>query len=111
MMRRPRRSTLFPSTPLFRSAPTLILCAGRDRLTPPALSEHLRTLIPRSRLSLVEGAGHMLLLEAPERVNQEILGFAASLRGEARSFTVEWERRGRSLVRGFWTGREPVCFS
>ena len=92
-------------------APTLILCGSRDRLTPPALSEHLRKLIPRSRLSLVEGAGHMVLLEAPERVNQEILGFAASLRGEARSFTVKWERRGRSLVRRLldWT-RACVLF-
>src|SRR5882724_6376996 len=80
-------------------APTLILCGSRDRL------------IPRSRLSLVEGAGHMVLLEAPERVNQEILGFAASLRGEARSFTVKWERRGRSLVRRLldWT-RACVLF-
>jgi pimeloyl-ACP methyl ester carboxylesterase len=79
--------------------PTLILCGSRDRLTPPTLSEHLGRLIPRSRLSLVEGAGHMLLLEAPERLNQEILTFAASLRGEAPSSTVVWERRGRSVVR------------
>jgi len=44
-------------------------------------------------------------------VNQEILGFAASLRGEARSFTVKWERRGRSLVRRLldWT-RACVLF-
>src|SRR5207245_11527592 len=71
-------------------APTLILCGSRDRLTPPALSEHLRKLIPRSRLSLVEGAGHMVLLEAPERVNQETLGFAASPRAEARRVRCKW---------------------
>lgn len=59
--------------------PTLILCGSRDRLTPPALSAQLNALIRESRLRVIEGAGHMVLLEAPDRVNQEILGFAASL--------------------------------
>ena len=94
--------------------PTLILCGSRDRLTPPALSEHLSGLIPRSGLHIIEGAGHMVLLEAPERVNQEILGFAASLGGEPPSFSVVWERRGRSLVRRLldWTrARVPFLTS
>src|SRR3989442_12952480 len=56
--------------------PTLILCGSQDRLTPPALSADLRGLIPRSRLTLVEGAGHMLLLEVPARGNREVLTFA-----------------------------------
>src|SRR5207302_123526 len=59
--------------------PTLLLCGSRDRLTPPALSEQLSVLIPRARLRTIEGAGHMLLLEVPERVNQEILTFARSI--------------------------------
>jgi pimeloyl-ACP methyl ester carboxylesterase len=59
--------------------PTLILCGSRDKLTPPALSERLSGLIPRSRLRIIEGAGHMLPLECPDRVNQEILEFAGAL--------------------------------
>jgi pimeloyl-ACP methyl ester carboxylesterase len=59
--------------------PTVILCGGRDNLTPPALSERLSELIPGSRLLIVEGAGHMLPLEAPGRVNQEILDFVNSV--------------------------------
>jgi pimeloyl-ACP methyl ester carboxylesterase len=59
--------------------PALILCGTQDRLTPVALSEQLRDLIPDSRLQLVERAGHMLPLEAPERVNQEILDFVESV--------------------------------
>ncbi len=59
--------------------PTLILCGGRDKLTAPALSERLSQLIPGSRLLILERAGHMLPLEAPEWVNQEILGFVRSV--------------------------------
>jgi 3-oxoadipate enol-lactonase len=59
--------------------PTLILCGRRDRVTPPALSESLHGLIVESRLGLVEGAGHMLPLEAPAFVNGEIVGFVATL--------------------------------
>lgn len=59
--------------------PTLILCGDRDKLTPPALSERLSELIPGSRLLILEGAGHMLPLEAPGRVNQEILDFVNSV--------------------------------
>jgi len=59
--------------------PTLILCGGRDKLTAPALSERLSQLIPGSRLLIQERAGHMLPLEAPEWVNQEILGFVRAV--------------------------------
>ncbi len=61
--------------------PTLILCGSRDKLTPPALSERLNDLIPDSRLLILEGAGHMLPLEAPERVNRQILEFVESQEG------------------------------
>ncbi len=59
--------------------PTLILCGERDKLTPPALSERLNELIPGSRLLIVKSAGHMLPLEAPGRINQEILDFVNSV--------------------------------
>ncbi len=81
--------------------PTLILCGNRDRLTPPALSEHLSKLIPRSRLKIIEGAGHMLLLEVPACVNQEMLNFVGPIvaLADVPSFTAVEDRRGRSLVR------------
>jgi pimeloyl-ACP methyl ester carboxylesterase len=81
--------------------PTLVVCGNRDRLTPPALSEHLSALIPRSRLRIVEGAGHMLLLEVPDRVNQDVLSFAESLTVGGRPSTPVPDRGGRSLVRRF----------
>jgi pimeloyl-ACP methyl ester carboxylesterase len=58
---------------------TLVLAGARDRLTTPALAERLSALIRRSRLRLADGVGHMLPLEAPGWVNQEIATFVASL--------------------------------
>jgi pimeloyl-ACP methyl ester carboxylesterase len=59
--------------------PALILCGSRDRLTPPVLSQRLHELIAGSRLEIVPGAGHMLLLEAPDRVSQAIQDFVESV--------------------------------
>lgn len=68
---------------------TLVLCGSRDALTPPALSAALCELIPNARVSLVEGAGHMLHLEAPQRVNDEIRTFIASLPTDAKASPCE----------------------
>jgi pimeloyl-ACP methyl ester carboxylesterase len=59
--------------------PTLIMCGSRDQITPPPLSERLHGLIRGSRLSIIEGSGHMVILESPERVNRDILDFVAGL--------------------------------
>ena len=59
--------------------PTLILCGTSDIVTPLRLSEKLAGLIPGAQLHVVDQAGHMLPLEAPERVNQEIQDFVASV--------------------------------
>jgi pimeloyl-ACP methyl ester carboxylesterase len=67
------------------STPTLVLCGTSDIVTPLRLSEKLTDLIPGARLHVVDQAGHMLPLEAPERVNREILEFVASVEeGNAR---------------------------
>lgn len=49
--------------------PTLIIVGNKDVMTPPILSEFLREKIPRSRLSVVHGAGHMVFLEKPNEIN------------------------------------------
>jgi hypothetical protein len=63
--------------------PALILCGTTDVLTPVASSQRLADLIPGSRIHLVEGAGHMLPLESPERVDREILEFVESVVGRS----------------------------
>jgi pimeloyl-ACP methyl ester carboxylesterase len=56
-------------------APTLILVGDKDDYTPPASSHFLHRQIPGSKLIVVEGAGHCLPLEFPEKVNREVTGF------------------------------------
>jgi len=87
--------------------PALILCGSRDRVTPPALSRHLHATIVGSRLDLVDGAGHMLLIEASGVVNRAIAAFAASITrrpaarahaGAAARSASRWRRAIRRLV-------------
>jgi 3-oxoadipate enol-lactonase len=65
--------------------PTLILCGSRDQVTPPELSRELHALVAKSRLVVIEGAGHMLLMETPVIVNREIAAFAEALTTTARA--------------------------
>ena len=57
------------------SCPTLVICGTQDRLTPPKYSTYLRDHIPGAELVLVEGVGHMVMLERPEEVSQAMQGF------------------------------------
>ncbi len=54
------------------SMPTLILCGTEDALTPPKYSSYLHKAIAGSQLVFIEDAGHMVMLEQPERVNLAI---------------------------------------
>ena len=49
--------------------PSLILCGEEDGLCPPERHRTMHDLVPGSRLATVPGAGHLPVLEAPERVN------------------------------------------
>lgn len=57
------------------NCPTLVICGTQDRLTPPKYSAYLHEQIPGAELFLVEGAGHMVMLERPEEVSQAMDGF------------------------------------
>jgi pimeloyl-ACP methyl ester carboxylesterase len=60
--------------------PTLVIGGTADLLTPPAEARRMARLIPGTRLELMEGGGHMLMLERTEAVNRLIVDFARSLR-------------------------------
>ena len=53
--------------------PTTVVVGSLDSLTPPRLSDQLVSGIPGARLVTVEGRGHMLPLEDPAAVTDEIL--------------------------------------
>ena len=50
------------------ACPTLVLCGREDALTPPEVHEEMAAAIPRARLVLVDGSGHLSPLERPEAV-------------------------------------------
>jgi 3-oxoadipate enol-lactonase len=57
------------------AVPTLLVYGGDDRLTPPAIGERMAAQIPDARLEVIDGAGHLVNIEAPERFNRIVLDF------------------------------------
>lgn len=55
--------------------PTLIICGTEDALTPPKYSVYLHENIKGSRLVLIKDAGHMVMMEKPDEVNNAIIEF------------------------------------
>ena len=58
---------------------TLIVCGADDRMTPPKYSQYLHEKISGSKLVLISGAGHSVMLEKYREFNQVLEDFLASL--------------------------------
>jgi pimeloyl-ACP methyl ester carboxylesterase len=56
--------------------PTLVIGGTNDVITPPAESRRIAKLVPGARLELLEGTGHMAMLEAADTVDRLIVEFA-----------------------------------
>ncbi|MDP5182746.1 alpha/beta hydrolase [Blastococcus sp. BMG 814] len=54
--------------------PVLVVWGGRDRLVDPALAPRLAATVPDSRLLLLDGVGHVAMLEAAESTARAVLG-------------------------------------
>jgi non-heme chloroperoxidase len=78
-MRRMDLSDRLPSV----AVPTVVVCGDRDRLTPPGRSRRIAALLPDARLEVLPGSGHMLPIEAPDRLTDLILDAAAAARADA----------------------------
>ena len=52
--------------------PTLVLCGREDGLCPVSRHEEMAGLVPGAVLEVVEGAGHLPVLERPEETNAAI---------------------------------------
>ena len=63
------------------TVPALVAVGDQDRVTPPAVAVDLAASLPTGRLFLVEGAGHIAMLERPERLNPELRTFARDALG------------------------------
>ncbi len=62
------------------TVPVLVLCGVEDKMTPPASSEQIATGITGAKLVLVEGAGHLVMMEQPDAFNQALKDFCTAIR-------------------------------
>ena len=65
------------------SVPTLILVGDLDPVTPPALSQELASLIPGSRLEIIDGASHLANRDRPAEFNRAIEAFLSGIEAKA----------------------------
>ena len=61
------------------TAPAVVICGTADAMTPVKYSTYLRDHISGARLHLVEGAGHMVMLERPDAVAKALAGLLETL--------------------------------
>ena len=61
------------------SIPALVICGSEDKLTPPEVMKNMAGQIQNSKFVLIEGAGHMTPVEAPDIVNNAISEFLKKL--------------------------------
>ncbi len=61
------------------TTPTLVICGTQDKMTPSASSAQIAAGIAGANLLLIEGAGHMVMMEQPLGLNEAIHNFAAAL--------------------------------
>lgn len=55
--------------------PTLLITGSADRMMPPNRAEYLRDQIDGAQLHIVQGAGHMVMVEQPDEVAELLTGF------------------------------------
>jgi len=64
------------------NVPTVLICGAEDRMTPVKYSEYLRDHIEGARLEVIEGAGHMVMIEKPDETAKVLEDFLNSIQTE-----------------------------
>jgi pimeloyl-ACP methyl ester carboxylesterase len=62
------------------TAPTLVLWGSNDRFIPLAHAHEFGARIPKATVRVIDGAGHLLHLDMPERFGEAVAAFAAARR-------------------------------
>lgn len=65
--------------PAFREVPVLILAGDKDLVTPSSHSEAIGEVLPDAELVIVPDAGHLVMLEHPEAVNERLADLLAGI--------------------------------
>jgi pimeloyl-ACP methyl ester carboxylesterase len=60
--------------------PTLVICGQDDQLTPARYSQYMASQIPKAELRIIPDAGHMVMLEQPQIVADELSSFLRTLK-------------------------------
>lgn len=55
--------------------PTLVICGSEDKMTPLRYSEYLAAHIAGAELNVIPDAGHLVMVEQPERFNAILTGW------------------------------------
>lgn len=64
------------------NVPTLVVCGTEDKMTPASFSRRIAEGIRGAKLCLIEGAGHMVMIEKPVEFNAVLSEFATKLTSE-----------------------------
>jgi pimeloyl-ACP methyl ester carboxylesterase len=78
--------------------PALVVVGEHDRVTPPASAVELAGALPDGRFALLEGAGHIAMMERPVELDREIRTFSRSVLSGGHS--PRPRRRAASKKRG-----------
>jgi pimeloyl-ACP methyl ester carboxylesterase len=73
MQRRPDHQRTLRQT----NVPCLILAGEQDTLVPVRRQEFMAGMLPFARMQIIQGAGHLPTMEAPQAVNAALLDFLA----------------------------------
>ncbi|MCC6176869.1 MAG: alpha/beta fold hydrolase [Chloroflexi bacterium] len=65
------------------TCPTLVVVGAEDAVTPPFEARRIADAVPRARLVVIEGVGHMANWEAPDRFNAAVRGFLDGVLGRS----------------------------
>ena len=76
--------------------PAAVLVGDRDRLTPPPCAESIADALPGTALTVLPGAGHMLMLERPDQVNAALAEVVAQASDSTSLERGRRRRRARS---------------
>ena len=107
------------------AAPTLVIHGAEDRVVPVANAVLLAQTIPRARLRIINGAGHLVFIERAAEVNRAILAFLgagppggrAGARRAGRWPTRRWQwlrsssRTPAPFLAGWWRRAQALLAS
>ena len=60
--------------------PTLAICGTQDKMTSPEASKQIASAISGAEFLLIEGAGHMVMMEKPDEVNEALKTFCQKVK-------------------------------